>query len=564
MATFKLGDLVGLDTSGHVANNVYEGALNDERREIFAQPAWFKQMIEKGMLGNKTKGGFYKKVKGEGGKKVTLVLDRKTMEYREPEKAKFASLEAAKQQPDTASKVKTLFYGKDKAAEFTFKHMTEGLIYAANRVPEISDDIVNIDNGMKWGFNWEKGPFEAWDALGVEKSAAKMKEAGFTVPAWVLDMLAAGNKTFYKEEGGVRFYYDVASKSYQRVEISPNIILLPSLKAQNKLVAGNSGASIYDLGDGVACLEFHSKMNSLGQDVITMVSKAADIVSEKFDGLVIANHGQNFSVGANLMLVLFTAQEEEWDELDFMVKTFQDSFMKLKYLDKPVVAAPHQMALGGGCEVCLAADKVVAAAETYMGLVEVGVGVIPAGGGTKELLLRNTHERLFEVAKGGLYPKQINLMPFVARAFETIAMAKVATSAKEAIKLGILRPTDKVCYNADYRIKKAKDTVLAMLLEGYTAPRPLTKVRVMGRDVMGVFKYALYNMHKSGFVTDHDVVVATKVAEVLTGGNVLPETEVSEQYLLDLEREAFVSLCGTKGTQARMAHMLKTGKPLRN
>jgi 3-hydroxyacyl-CoA dehydrogenase len=417
---------------------------------------------------------------------------------------------------------------------------------------------------MKWGFNWEKGPFEAWDALGVEKSAAKMKEAGFTVPAWVLDMLAAGNKTFYKEEGGVRFYYDVASKSYQRVEISPNIILLPSLKAQNKLVAGNSGASIYDLGDGVACLEFHSKMNSLGQDVITMVSKAADIVSEKFDGLVIANHGQNFSVGANLMLVLFTAQEEEWDELDFMVKTFQDSFMKLKYLDKPVVAAPHQMALGGGCEVCLAADKVVAAAETYMGLVEVGVGVIPAGGGTKELLLRNTHERLFEVAKGGLYPKQINLMPFVARAFETIAMAKVATSAKEAIKLGILRPTDKVCYNADYRIKKAKDTVLAMLLEGYTAPRPLTKVRVMGRDVMGVFKYALYNMHKSGFVTDHDVVVATKVAEVLTGGNVLPETEVSEQYLLDLEREAFVSLCGTKGTQARMAHMLKTGKPLRN
>jgi 3-hydroxyacyl-CoA dehydrogenase len=287
-----------------------------------------------------------------------------------------------------------------------------------------------------------------------------MKEAGYTIPAWIVEMLAAGNKTFYKEEGGVRYFYDLASKSYKQVEISPNIILLPSLKAQNKVVASNSGASIYDLGDGVACLEFHSKMNSLGQDVITMVSKAADIVSEKFDGLVIANHGQNFSVGANLMLVLFTAQEEEWDELDFMVKTFQDSFMKLKYLDKPVVAAPHQMALGGGCEICLASDKVVAAAETYMGLVEVGVGVIPAGGGTKEFLIRNTHERLFEVAKGGLYPKQINLMPFVARAFETIAMAKVATSAKEAIKMGILRPTDKVCYNADYRIKKAKDAVL--------------------------------------------------------------------------------------------------------
>ncbi len=564
MATFKLGDLVGLDTSGHVANNVYEGALNDERREVFSQPAWFKQMIEKGMLGNKTKGGFYKKVPGENGKKITLVLDRKTMEYRQPQKAKFASLEAAKQQPDTASKVKTLFYGKDKAAEFTFKHMTEGLIYAANRIPEISDDIVNIDNGMKWGFNWEAGPFEAWDALGVAKSAAKMKEAGYTIPAWVEEMLSAGNQTFYKEEGGVRYFYDLASKSYKRVEISPNIILLPSLKAQNKVVAGNSGATLYDLGDGVACLEFHSKMNSLGQDVIAMVDKSADIVREKFDGLVIANHGQNFSVGANLMLVLFTAQEEEWDELDWMVKKFQDTFMKLKYLEKPVVAAPHQMALGGGCEVCLASDKVVAAAETYIGLVEVGVGVIPAGGGTKELLIRNTHERLFEVAKGGLYPKQIPLLPFVARAFETIAMAKVATSAKEAIKMGILRPTDKVCVNADYRIKKAKDTVLALNLEGYAPPRPLNKIRVMGRDVMGVFKYALYNMHKAGFVTDHDVVVATKVAEVLSGGNVLPETEVSEQYLLDLEREAFVSLCGTKGTQARMAHMLKTGKPLRN
>ncbi len=564
MASYKLADLVGLDTLGHVAANVFEGCPNDERRDAFSPPAWFKQMVEKGLLGNKTKAGFYKKVKDDSGKRLTLVLDRATFEYRAPEKVKFASLEAAKQQPDTPAKLKTLYYGKDQAAAFTFKHLSESLVYAANRIPEISDDIVNIDNAMKWGFNWEMGPFETWDALGLAKSAAKMQEAGMTLPAWVAQLLADGHKSFYKDEAGVRYYYDVASKSYKQVEISPNIILLPSLKAQNKLVAGNSGASILDLGDGVACLEFHSKMNSLGQDVVSMVEKAADITSQQFDGLVIANHGQNFSVGANLMLVLFTAQEEEWDELDWMVKKFQDTFMKLKYLDKPVVAAPHQMALGGGCEICLAADRVVAAAETYMGLVEVGVGLIPAGGGTKELLIRNSYERLFEVAKGGLYPKQIMLTPFVARAFETIAMAKVATSAKEAIKMGILRPTDKVCANADYRIKKAKDTVLAMLMEGYTPPRPLNKIRVMGRDAMGVFKYALYNMHKAGFVTDHDVVVATKVAEVLTGGNVLPETEVSEQYLLDLEREAFVSLCGTKGTQARMAHMLKTGKPLRN
>ncbi|MFZ5587809.1 MAG: 3-hydroxyacyl-CoA dehydrogenase/enoyl-CoA hydratase family protein [Thermodesulfobacteriota bacterium] len=564
MATFKLGDLVGLDTSGHVANNVYEGALNDERRDVFAQPAWFNQMIEKGMLGNKTKGGFYKKIKDENGKKVTLVLDRKTFEYREPQKVKFASLEMAKQQPDTAAKFKTLFYGKDKAAQFTFKHVSEGLLYAANRIPEISDDIVNIDNAMRWGFNWEMGPFEGWDALGLAKSAGKMKEAGYTIPAWIEEMLAAGNQSFYKEEAGVRYYYDLPSKSYKQVEISPNIILLPSLKAQNKLVAGNTGASLVDLGDGVACLEFHTKMNSLGQDVITMVDKSVEIVRKDFEGLVIANHGQNFSVGANLMLVLFTAQEEEWDELDWMIKKFQDSFMHLKYLEKPVVAAPHQMALGGGCEICLASDRVVAAAETYMGLVEVGVGVIPAGGGTKELLIRNTVERVFEVPKGGLYPKQINLMPFLARCFETIAMAKVATSAKEAIKMGILRPSDKVCYNADYRIKMAKDNVLAMLQAGYEAPRPLTKIRVMGRDVMGVFKYALYNMHKAGFITPHDITVAGKVAHVLTGGDVLPDTEVSEQYILDLEREAFLSLCGTKETQARMAHMLKTGKPLRN
>ncbi|MBU1274377.1 MAG: enoyl-CoA hydratase/isomerase family protein [Proteobacteria bacterium] len=565
MASYRLADLVGLDTLGHVAANVFDGCPDDENRETFQPTAWFKQMIANGWLGNKTKGGFYKKSKTPEGKKVMLVLDREKMEYRPKQKFKFASLEAAQQAPGAKGKLKAMYYAKDKAGEFTFRHISAAIIYAANRIPEIADDIVNIDNAMKWGFNWKMGPFEAWDALGLVKSVEAMKAAGYAIPAWVEDMLAAGNESFYKKENGEQYYYDIPSKGYKLVEVSPEIILLPSLKDRNKTVMENKGASLIDLGDGVLCLEFHSKMNSLGQDIISMCEKAADKVEDEgWEGLVVANHGTNFSVGANLMLVLFTAQEEEWDELDWMIKKFQDTFMRLKYMSKPVVTAPHQMALGGGCEICLASDRVVAAAESYVGLVEVGVGVIPAGGGTKELLLRNTHERVFKIERGGLYPKQVYLLPFVARAFETIAMAKVATSAPEAIKMGIFRPSDKVVVNADYRIKKAKDNVLAMNLAGYTAPRPIENIRVLGRDSMGIFNYALYNMHKAGFVTDHDINVATEVARVLTGGNVLPDTEVSEQYLLDLEREAFLKLCGMPQTQARMAHMLKTGKPLRN
>jgi len=565
MATYRLADLVGLDIMGHVADNVSQNCPDDERLPVFTPSPWVQEMIKKGWLGNKTKGGMYKRVKGENGKKETLAIDWKTLEYRPKQKVKFASLEAANQQGGTKAKLKAIYYAGDQAGKFVFKLLSEILIYSANRIPEISDDIVNIDNAMKWGYNWKLGPFETWDALGVEKSAAKMKEAGYALPSWIEDMLASGAASFYKMENGVQYFYDLAAKGYKKVPISPEIILLPSLKDRQKLVAGNQGASIVDLGDGVICLEFHTKMNSLGADIIAMMDKSCDLIEEgKFEGLVIANHGGNFSVGANLMLVLFAAQEEEWDELEFMVKKLQDSYMRLKYLSKPVVAAPHQMALGGGCECCLHSDRVVAAAETYIGLVEVGVGVIPAGGGSKELLIRNTEERLFRIQRGGIYPKDVFLLPFVARTFETIAMAKVATSAKEAIKMGIMRPADKVCLNADYRIKMAKDNVIAMNLAGYEAPRPLNKIRVMGRDSVGTFNYVLYNMQKAGFVTPHDITVSNKLAYVLTGGNVLPDTEVTEQYLLDLEREAFVSLCGTKETQARMAHMLKTGKPLRN
>jgi len=562
-ASFRTADLVGLDTVVHVANNVYEGAPDDERREMFKVPDFIQKMIEKNMLGEKTNLGFYKKTRDGEGKKAILSLDYGTLKHTPQEKVKLASLETAKNISGTSARIKSLFFAQDAGGQFTFRTLAETLIYSANRIPEIADDIVNVDNAMKWGFAWKMGPFETWDTLGLGHSVAKMKEAGYQIPPWVQEMLDGGRESFYKREAGVLYFYDLASKEYREVPVKPGIILLPSLKDQEKMVAGNKGASLIDIGDGVACLEFHTKMNAMGDDIISMVIKSSDIVTSSFEGLVIANHSDNFSAGANLPLILFTAQEEEWDELEWMVKTFQDSFMKLKYLEKPVVAAPAGMALGGGCEICMAADRVRYAAETYMGVVEVGVGLIPAGGGTKELLLRNT-EHLFEVQKGGLYPKQIELMPFVARAFETIAMAKVATSGPEAVKLGYLRPTDKMTVNRDYLLEDAKKTILAMNMEGYQPPRPRDDIRVAGENTFAMIKLGLWTMHESGYITEHDVTVSTKVGYVLCGGNVLADTMVSEQYLLDLEREAFVSLCGDPKTQARIQHMLSTGKPLRN
>ena len=562
-ASFRTADLVGLDTLLHVADNVYEGCPDDEKKEVFKPPDFINQMVEKKLLGEKTKQGFYKKTKDSKGKKVILSLDCNTLEYSPQEKVNLASLEAAKNVSGTPQKVKSLYYAKDLAGKFTFGHISEMFIYAANRIPEIADDIVNIDNALKWGFGRKMGPFETWDAVGISKSVAKMKEAGYEIPSWVQELLDSGKESFYKKEAGVLYYYDIPSKDYKEVPVKPGIILLPSLKDREKQVAGNAGASLIDIGDGVACLEFHSKMNAIGEDIMSMIVQSSDIVSRDFEGLVIANHGTNFSVGANLAMVLFAAQEEEWDDLDWAIKALQDALMKLKYLDKPVVAAPAGMALGGGCEICLASDRVRFAAETYMGLVEVGVGVIPAGGGCKELLIRNT-EHLFEVQRGGVYPKQIEFMPFVARAFETIAMAKVSTSGPEAIKLGYLRPTDKLTVNRDYLIEDAKKTVLAINLEGYTPLRPLEEIRVAGENTFAMMKLALWTMHEQGFALDHDVTVGTKVAYVLCGGNVLENTKVSEQYLLDLEREAFLSLCGEPKTQARIEHTLTTGKPLRN
>jgi 3-hydroxyacyl-CoA dehydrogenase len=562
-ASFRTADLVGLDTLVHVAENVFEGAPEDEKREMFQPPEFIGKMLEKRLLGEKAGQGFYKKSTDSTGKREILALDYNTLEYKPQQKAKFASLEAAKNTPGVAGKIKSLYYADDPAGEYTFRTMSESLVYAANRIPEIADDILNVDNAMRWGFAWKMGPFESWDAIGLAKSVAKMREAGYEIPQWVQTMLDGGIKSFYKREAGKLYYYDPAAEDYKEAPVRPGVILLPALKEQEKRVAGNTGASLIDIGDGVACLEFHTKMNTVGADITSMMTKAAEIIAADFDGLVIANHADNFSAGANLAMALFAAQEEEWDDIEWAVKAFQDALTGLKFLDKPVVAAPAGMALAGGCEICLAADRVRFAAETYMGLVEVGVGLIPAGGGCKELLIRNT-EHLFEVQKGGLYPKQIDLMPFIARAFETIAMAKVATSGPEAVKVGYLRPTDRMTVNKDHLIDDAKKTVLAMNLEGYTTPRPKNDIRVAGENTFAMIKLALWTMRESQFITDHDVTVSTKVGYVLCGGNVLADTLVSEQYLLDLEREAFLSLCGDPKTQARMQHMLTTGKPLRN
>ncbi len=562
-ASFRTADLVGLDILAHVAENVYNGDPEDEKRDMFRLPDLVRQMIQKRLLGEKTGQGFYRKTRDKEGNRVIFSLDYKNIEYTPQDRVKLASLEAAKNLPDTGKKLKSLYYAEDLAGKFTFFTLTDILIYSANRVLEISDDIVNIDNAMKWGFGWKMGPFETWDVLGLEESLSKIKDADYPVPGWVQEMLDGGKSSFYSKEAGVLYFYDLVSRDYKQVPVEPGIILLPSLKDREKKVAGNKGASLIDIGDGVACLEFHTKMNAMGDDIINMVNKSAEIVSNDFDGLVIGNHASSFSAGANLPLILFTAQEEEWDDLHMMIKAFQDSFLRLKYLDKPVVAAPAGMALGGGCEICLAADRVRYAAETYMGLVEAGVGLVPAGGGTKEMLLRNT-EHLFEVQKGGVYPTQIELMPFVARAFETIAMAKVSTSGPEAVKLGYLRDTDKMTINRDYLLEDAKKTVLAMNMEGYRPPRPGKEIRVAGENAFAMIRLALWTLHKQNYITEHDITVAEKAAYILCGGNVLPDTRVSEQYLLDLEREVFISLCGNLKTQARIQHMLNTGKPLRN
>jgi 3-hydroxyacyl-CoA dehydrogenase len=429
--------------------------------------------------------------------------------------------------------------------------------YAANRIPEIADTVVDIDRGMKWGFSWELGVFEVWDAVGVEKSVARMKEEGQSVPANVQRMLNAGATSFYKEESGQKSYFDFASGQYVPLAETPGVTILKSVKDRSGVVRKNAGASLVDLGDGVACLEFHSKMNAIGGDTLQMVKQSLAEVEKNFLGLVVGNQGVNFSVGANLMLLLLEAQEENWEDIEMIVRAFQNATMSLRYSPKPVVVAPFQMTFGGGCEMVLHADRVRASAETYMGLVEVGVGLIPAGGGTKELTVRV----LDSIPKG---VDDADPFPFIKRAFETIALAKVATSAEEARSLGFLSADDSISMNSDRLIADAKQEVLSLAATGYIQPQQRTDILALGMPALSTLKLGIHQMVRGGYISEYDALIGTKLARILTGGDLNHTTRVSEQYLLDLEREAFLSLCGERRTQERIGHMLKSGKPLRN
>jgi 3-hydroxyacyl-CoA dehydrogenase len=553
-ASFRTADLVGIDVALYVADNLYPAVPDDEKRDVLVPPDFLREMVKRGWIGNKAGQGFYKKQKGEGGKTEYWVLDYKSMEYRPSAKPNFPSLAAAKAVEDTAERVRSLVYAKDRAGEFLWKAVSQNLVYTANRVPEISDDILNIDNAVRWGFGHEFGPFELWDVIGVEKSVERMKADGLAVPALTQKLLSSGKKSFYERREARTFYFDLAAADHKEAPARPGVIVLKELKDRQKVIKSNASASLIDLGDGVACLEFHSKMNAIGADTIAMMNYSLKEVAQNHDALVIGNHAENFSVGANLMLLLLGAREGEWDEIALSVRQFQNANMSLRYSEKPVVVAVHGMALGGGCEITMHGDRARAAAESYIGLVEVGVGLIPGGGGVKEMVLR---------AVDNAAPDE-DLFPHIKRVSETIAMARVSTSAFEARELGFLRSTDPITMNRDRLIEDAKQTALGMVREGYVQPHQRTDIPVPGQAALATIKMAVHMMIRAGYISEYDGHVATKLAYIITGGDLSRPTRVSEQYLLDLEREAFVSLCGEPKTQMRIQHMLETGKPLRN
>ena len=550
-ASFRTLDVVGLDTFAHVSRNLYDAVPDDEKRESFRLPEVIDRMLAKGLLGSKTKQGFFKKVGNE-----IRTLDFETLEYRERQKPRFASVDEARQQEDLPSRLRTMVYAKDRAGEFLWRAMCEELNYAANRIPEIATTVVEIDNAMKWGFGREIGPFDVWDAIGVERSVKLMKEEGRPVAAKVEAMLAVGVTSFYRTENGVAHFYDFASGSYQPVPVPAGITILKSLKDQSRVIRKNTGASLIDLGDGVAGVEFHSKMNALGQDQIGMIQTALKEVEKNFVGLVIGNQGDNFSAGANIMMILMAAQEGEWEELELSVRQFQNMTMSLRYSPKPVVVAPHHLTLGGGCEMTMHADRAVAAAETWIGLVEAGVGLIPGGGGTKEIALRASD--IADTVPGADHFEALRKL------FELPAMARVSSSGAEAKKLGYMRPSDRIVMNDRRVIAEAKKAVLNLVSEGYVQPVMREEILVAGEPGLSRFRTGIHMMRRADYISDHDALIGLKIAEVLCGGKISRQQRVSEQYLLDIEREAFVSLCGTKPTQERIAHMLKTGKPLRN
>ncbi|NDI34752.1 3-hydroxyacyl-CoA dehydrogenase/enoyl-CoA hydratase family protein [Chengkuizengella sediminis] len=553
-ATFRTLDLVGIDTFVLVSNNMYENVSDLEEKEIFKVPELMEYMVEQGYIGDKAGSGFYQKKRTDKGK-VILELDVANKTYIPRSKSNLKSVEAAKNAKGLKNKLKALIESDDKGGKFTWELMKNGWLYAANKVFEISDDIQAVDEAMKWGFNWDLGPFEAWDAVGVVDTVSRMKEEGEKIPAWIESMLASGKTSFYEKQGDKTFYIQIDGGLKEK-EVPKEIITLDQIKEKNGVIKSNTGASLFDIGDDIACLQFHSMNNTIGPDVLQMVPISLEEVRKNYRGLVIGHQkGKNFCVGANLMMLLMAAQDEDWFEIEQMIQGFHQMAMGLKYFEKPIVTAPFGMTLGGGVEVCLPSAHVQASAETYMGLVEMGVGLIPAGGGTKEMLVRSTSPVDID--------KTIDLQPFVNRVFETIGMAKVSTSASDAKDLGLLKASDRITMNPDHLIYDAKQAALGMSIAGYEPPIQ-KKVRVVGEPGLAALKMGLYQMKMSGFISEHDELIGTQLANILSGGKVAANSLVSEKYLLELELEAFLSLCGEPKSQERIQHMLLTRKPLRN
>ncbi len=553
-ATFRTCDIVGLDTLVHVAKGVYDNCQNDSARDIFNLPGYISKIVENKWLGDKTKQGFYKKVKNEQGKSEILSLDLKTLDYKPKGKVKFPTLDLTKTIDNLRDRMKVLAAGQDKAGEF-YRASFYGLFqYVSERIPEISDEVFRIDAAMSAGFGWELGPFETWDAIGLAETVKAMEAASNKPAQWVYDMLTSGAASFYKIENGTRKYYDIPSKSYKSIPGTESFIILDNLRA-TKTIWKNSGTSIIDLGDGVINLEFHTKMNTIGGEVLEGIHKAIDLAEKEYKGLVIGNDGANFSAGANLAMVFMFAVEQEYDEIDFAIRAFQKATMRVRYSSIPVVVAPHGLTLGGGCEISLHADKVQAAAETYIGLVEFGVGLIPGGGGSKEFALR---------ASDAFFEGDIEL-PTLKEKFLTIGMAKVSTSAYEAFDLGILKAgRDAISLNRSRLLADAKASVIQLADAGYAQPILRKDIKVLGRQGLGIVYAGAHTMYSGKFISEHDKLISQKLGYILCGGDLSAPTLVSEQYLLDLEREAFLSLCGEKKTLERIQSILTTGKLLRN
>jgi 3-hydroxyacyl-CoA dehydrogenase len=552
-ATFRLADLVGLDTFLHVAANVYENAPEDECRELFVPPVFLQKMVERGLLGRKSGAGFYKKLKDVDGKDV-LTLDLDTLEYRDGRKASFPELEALRSIDEPVERLKKLVFGKGRAADAAWKMLAASLSYAAMRVGEICDDISAVDRAVRWGFNWNLGPFEIWDALGFRDVTERLRSEHHRLPEWVTSLYCSGGESLYCRDDGAVRAPTATPGVLAAVPADPRVHDVAVLHRDGSVIRHNPGASLLDLGDGVFCLEFHSKMNVIGQDTISMTMTACKEAETQGRALVVANQGENFSAGANLMLLLMEAQEGNWDEIDAIVRQFQAATSRLEQCAVPVVTAPHGLTLGGGCEVTMAGNAIRAAAETYIGLVEVGAGVVPAGGGCMRLYKRNV----------AALPDASDVYPALRKTFETIGMAKVATSADEARDVGFLRPQDTWSMNGDHRIADAKDLALAMARAGFEPARPQQQIPVMGRAGVALIESVLFNMEQGRYISEHDRKIGRALGRILSGGDVPGPTMVSEQHLLDLERENFLTLCGERKSLERMHAILTTGKPLRN